>query len=337
MARVLDLCLQPLTFDDDAPRLPAAEAHLPQVIDDAADFEAFYERFLGALREAAGCGAQWLAEAGKRWETILPCPWFSTTLAGCLDNAADYTTGSALHNPSAIALVGFATVVDSLQAIRQAVFEDGLLTLAQLRGALADDWEGHDSLRTRLIALPKFGHAEPSADELAARLARDVAAVARDLRNERGGHFQPSFFVYYAFQWMGEDTRATPDGRRAGSYLSQGVSPSRLRPPASLTDVFRSLGQIDFVDFPGNSVLDVQLPLGRGMTPQKLSAAIRTFARLGGPTLQLNCVSVEELKDAQAHPEHHQDLVVRIAGLSAKFVALTPKVQEEIIDRAVIG
>jgi formate C-acetyltransferase len=53
--------------------------------------------------------------------------------------------------------------------------------------------------------------------------------------------------------------------------------------------------------------------------------------------LQPNLVSIETLRDARLHPERHRDLVVRICGLSAYFVSLTPEVQDEIVSRAVSG
>jgi pyruvate-formate lyase len=68
-----------------------------------------------------------------------------------------------------------------------------------------------------------------------------------------------------------------------------------------------------------------------------LASLIRSFARVGGPTLQLNCVSPTTLREAQAHPEHHAGLIVRIAGLYAHFVALKRDVQDEIIGRALIS
>mgnify|MGYP000016465712 CR=1 FL=1 len=40
------------------------------------------------------------------------------------------------------------------------------------------------------------------------------------------------------------------------------------------------------------------------------------------------------LGDAQARPERHRDLQVRICGLSAYFVALERAVQDEMIERA---
>lgn len=336
MARVLDLCLLPV--EPRAPELIRSDLdrRAPTPVTHAADFEAFYGHFRDALTRMIAAGAEWRAEAGALYRDIQPCPLFSTTLNGCIENARDYTAGGAKYNPACLALVGLATVVDSLLSIRRAVFDEHWLTLDQLRAALAADWRGHEALRSRLAALPKFGHADTEADAIATRLSDDLARCVATLRNERGGPYQASFFVYYAFRDMGQRTRATADGRYAGEVLSQGCSPSRVRPPDTLTAAIRSLQAIDFTLFPGNSVLDVQLPITREMQPSALSAVIRTFAQLGGPTLQPTCIRIEELKDAQAHPERHGDLTVRICGLSARFVALTPDVQNEIIGRALM-
>jgi formate C-acetyltransferase len=62
-------------------------------------------------------------------------------------------------------------------------------------------------------------------------------------------------------------------------------------------------------------------------------AIIRNAQKANVPTLQFNCVDIKKLRDAQIRPEHHRDLIVRISGLSAKFVALEKKVQDEIIQR----
>lgn len=336
LARLLNLCLTPPAAGAAEAADPELGALLPPPLDSAPDYAAFHAGFFAALRRALGLGVAWAAEAGARWPQILPCPLFSCTLDGCIERAADYTTGAARHNPAGIALVGFGTLVDSLYAIREAVFARRWVTLPELGEALRRNWHEYEELRTRLAALPKFGHGDPGSDGLAAELAAELAASMTGLRNERGGPFQPSFFVYYMFATLGALTQATPDGRRHGDWLSQGVAPGRVRPPTSLTDVLRSLAHIDFTAFPGNAVLDVQLPAGDGLRGETVAALLRTFARLGGPTLQLNCVSPEALRDAQRHPAAHADLVVRISGLSAHFVALRRDVQDEIIARTVL-
>jgi len=331
LARLLDLHLNHET----APRSGAAGHVLAEPCGDAANFEEFYTTFISSLAKAIQQGGEWLRQSGQGWSETHPCPLFSVGLTGCIESAQDYTAGGAKYNTAALALVGFGTVVDSLNAIRLAVYEQSICTLTELRKALTEDWKGSESLRTRLAALPKFGHGDDPADRLAARFGQDIAILSHPMRNERGGPFQASFFAYYFFLWMGKDVRATPDGRHLGDLLSQGVSPGRVRPAQNLTDIMRAVSGIDLKDFPANAVLDVQLPLAVGGVEysNKLSAAMRTFASLGGATLQTNAVSVDALRDAKLNPEHHQELVVRISGLSAKFVCLSPEIQDEIIAR----
>ena len=331
LARVLDLCLRDLPLDPER-HPPEALAACPRPLR-AESFAEFYEGFARQLRTVMHAGARWLRRAGERWRDVLPCPLFSSTLEGCVAKGRDYTAGGAKYNPAGIALVGLGTVVDSLLALEHAVFAEGWLTFAELRAALADNWQGHEPLRQRILRLPKFGHGDDQASRLAGRLSRDLTTMVAAMTNERGGPFQASFFVYYAFVAMGAATRATPDGRRDGDVLSQGVAPGRLRPPKSLTEAIGGLARIDFRDYPGNAVLDAQLPAG-AMAPAALSSLIEAFVRARCPTLQPNCVSVEDMRDAKAHPERHADLTVRISGLSARFVALAPPVQDEIIARA---
>jgi formate C-acetyltransferase len=54
---------------------------------------------------------------------------------------------------------------------------------------------------------------------------------------------------------------------------------------------------------------------------------------MGGMELQINVVSADMLKDAQANPDKYKDLVVRVAGFSAYFVELHPDGQKDLISR----
>lgn len=329
LVRVLDLCLQPL----DAEVSEAVEPAVPPVIEPTGDFETWYRRFMQIMKQTIVQGGSWLRESARDWPQVLPCPLFSSFLTGCIETAKDYTRGGGKYNPAGIALVGLGTLVDSLATIRRAVFEEKWVTLPQLQAALRNNWTGAEALRKRIVDLPRYGQSDPEVNDLAARVAHDLAEISRSMTNERGGNFQPSMFVYYAFMWMGADCRATPDGRKNSDMLSQGCAPSRVRPVDNIPDIIHTLSKIDFAEYPGNAVLDVQLPVGGKIRPDILSALLRTFAQMGGMTLQINCVSVKELQDAKLHPQLHQDLTVRISGLSARFVALEPGVQDEIIGR----
>ena len=301
---------------------------------DAPDFETLYAETLARYRQVLHRATALSCRLGRRFAQLNPCPLFSTMLAGCVERACDYTAGGARCNPSGVALLGLPDLVNALFAVRQAVYRERFITLSDLRRAVLANFRNCETLRLRLERLPRYGHGIPEVDQLAGRLAADLARLVRECPNERGEHFQPGYFVYWMYKEFGDATHATPEGRRDFDILAQGIAPSRLRPPGSPTPVIRSLAAIDFTETPGNAVLDLLLPGGNRIRPEALVALIRTAAAAGVPTLQLNCLDPEELRRARRDPEQHADLVVRIAGLSAVFVQLSDRVQEEIISRA---
>ncbi|HCE46500.1 MAG TPA: hypothetical protein DET40_23390 [Lentisphaeria bacterium] len=333
MPRILDFCIH----DHDELQDSFSRFSIkPAEILSSGNFGECYARFMKTTAEFIVHGAELRREAGAPWPQVNPCPFFSSTLYGCIENRKDYSAGGARYNPSGLSLVGFGTIVDSLYAIKQACFDGKWISPMELASVLRRNWEGHEKLRMRFAGLPKYGHNNPEVDRFAGQFAEDLRIISDKLVNSRGGKFQPSFFVYYSYVRIAKDTLATPDGRRNGDMYSQGISPGRISPASSLTDMIMSLEKIDFSWFPGNSVLDVQLPLGR-MDVDTLSSVVMAFGKIKAPTMQCNCVDVKQLKDAQLHPEQHRDLVVRISGLSAKFIALEKDVQDEIIRRNVFA
>jgi pyruvate-formate lyase len=105
-----------------------------------------------------------------------------------------------------------------------------------------------------------------------------------------------------------------------------------LHRATEITSTIRSGGALDLTCCPANSVLTVSLPLG-GVDLKVLGHLQRAFAAAGLGMLQMNCVDQAQLLDARQHPERHQDLIVRLYGYSARFVTLTPEMQDEFISR----
>ncbi len=66
---------------------------------------------------------------------------------------------------------------------------------------------------------------------------------------------------------------------------------------------------------------------------QKLVEMTKTYFEDGGMEVQYNIVDTDTLRAAQADPNTHRDLVVRIAGYSAYFVELGRDLQNDIIAR----
>jgi formate C-acetyltransferase len=65
----------------------------------------------------------------------------------------------------------------------------------------------------------------------------------------------------------------------------------------------------------------------------RLVSLVRSYFALGGHHIQFNVITAATLREAQAHPERHRDLIVRVAGYSDYFCDLTKPLQDEIISR----
>jgi formate C-acetyltransferase len=66
---------------------------------------------------------------------------------------------------------------------------------------------------------------------------------------------------------------------------------------------------------------------------RNLAHLVRAYFKLDGHHVQFNVVTAETLRAAQANPEKHRDLIVRVAGYSDYFCDLNKALQDEIIAR----
>ena len=101
--------------------------------------------------------------------------------------------------------------------------------------------------------------------------------------------------------------------------------------------MFKSISKLPTPQLLGGVLLNQKLnpsSLVEERDKQKLVLLLRTFFdTLKGYHVQYNVVSRDVLLDAQAHPEKHRDLIVRVAGYSAFFNVLSRETQDDIIGR----
>ena len=64
-----------------------------------------------------------------------------------------------------------------------------------------------------------------------------------------------------------------------------------------------------------------------------VSAIIKTFIDNGGQIFQGNTTCVSDLVNAKKNPSKYEHLFVRVGGYSARFINLSPSLQDEIINR----
>ncbi len=263
-------------------------------------------------------------------------PLLSCFVNDCLARGRDIDQGGARYNWIEPSFVGLANLVDALVAIRQYVFEEEVLDLDGLRGALASDFAGREDLRLMFLQrAPKYGNDDDAVDDLAVQLTAFIAKEVRRYRTYLGGTYHPGFFCWVMHERLGRVTAASADGRHAGQALGDGSGPAQGRERQGPTAAVLSATKWDHAPMLGG--IAVNLRFTRSQQPadfrEGLRSLVETYLRRGGLEIQVNVVDTETLKAAREHPEAYRDLVVRIGGYSDYFVGLSPQMQEEIIMR----
>lgn len=263
----------------------------------------------------------------------------------CIERGLNMKEGGAVYDFISDLQVGIANLADSLAAIRKVVFEDKAVTPARLWEALQANFEGPENERIRALlqAAPKYGNDDDYVDNLVVDAYNVYIDEMKKYHNTRYGR-GPIGGVYYAGTSsisanvpQGAGTLATPDGRKAGEPLAEGCSPSHAADKNGPTAVFKSVSKLPTEEITGGVLLNQKVTpqmLQKEENRDKLVMLLRTFFnRLHGYHVQFNVVSRDTLLDAQAHPENHRDLIVRVAGYSAFFNVLSRKTQDDIIER----
>lgn len=269
--------------------------------------------------------------------TFQAAPLQSALTPCALDRGRDLYDGGAEYHLTGAYLVGLATTVDSLAAIRRLVFEEGTLTLPELVEILRADFAGCQALRARLLnQMPKYGNDDDSVDDLARLVVAEFSRAVVETPAPAGWLRFPMIGSVWGHVVMGAATGATADGRRKGEALSDGGSPAQGRSRQGATAALRSVAKPDHTLIPGGEAVNLTLSPGalRGETGlSNLVALLRGYVGLGGEQVQINVVSRATLEAAQREPEAYRHLVVRVAGFCAFFTCLDPETQREIIAR----
>ncbi|MCZ4370214.1 formate C-acetyltransferase/glycerol dehydratase family glycyl radical enzyme [Vibrio diazotrophicus] len=270
----------------------------------------------------------------------------SSLVDSCLERGKTVKEGGAKYDWVSGLQVGIANLGNSLAAIKHMVFDDAQISQPELAKALADNFASseQEQLRQRLINFaPKYGNDDDSVDSLLAQAYQvyidelDNFVNTRHGRGPIGGGYYAGTSSISANVPFGASTMATPDGRKAKTPLAEGASPASGSDRLGPTAVYNSVGKIQANKILGGVLLNQKLSPAAVESESdklKLSMLIRTFFNHHkGWHVQYNIVSRETLLAAKKNPEQYRDLVVRVAGYSAFFTALSPDAQDDIIAR----
>ena len=306
---------------------------------DWSDFETFRSEFLRRLADAADRCREIAFEFEKVLDDVNPANCMTLATEHALRTRRDaFANGCPRGNCSRILAVGLGTAVDALLAIKEIVYERREMTLAELGDVMDGNWNGHDTLRLRMLRSPrKWGNNNSEANALGAEAIDRFAAQINGKPNARGGIFLASGHCARQYIELGEMTGATPDGRRKGDEISKNLSPTMGADTEGATALVQTLAASSATILPGDYPLDMMLHPSVCIGDKGLNAMralVEVFHANGGSVIQFTVFSAEELRDAQKHPERYENLQVRVCGWNVRWNDLSRKEQDAYIRRA---
>ena len=274
--------------------------------------------------------SQWLG----RWECYHSI--LSISIDDCMEKGMDCHQGGARYNSFGSTGIGFATIGDSLTAIKYMCFDKKICTVRELYDAYMADWKGHEDLQQRILReVPHYGNDDPYADDEMAWAASTYIEICDEIYTLRTDKYKPGMYSGAGHISQGWTTWATPDGRNTGQPIADAASCGQGRDLNGPIAMLNSATCFDHGCMQNGLALNLRFhPTAlQGEGREKLAQMTQTYFDNGGVEVQYNIVSVDTMKAAKAEPEKYRDLIVRVAGFSAYFTELHVSQQDDLITR----
>lgn len=255
---------------------------------------------------------------------------------------------------------GTINLVNSLAALKKLVFDEKTISLEDLKDALSanfgfktaaevnsyslddqekrdgEEEEKYDRIHYLCLTAPKYGNGDSFADDILKEWEEWFCCACCNYESLFGKPLYGCQISVSTHGAMGAVTIATPDGRLHGTTFADGSlsaypgtdrkGPYALFSSATVWD--HSMSQ--------NSQMNMKVhPVAiQGVEgSHKLLELTRAYMRQGGFHIQYNVVDSKTLREAQADPDAHRDLMVRVAGFTQYWVEIGKPIQDEVIVR----
>ena len=274
----------------------------------------------------------------------------SSLVEDCIGRCLDLVEGGALYSADGGPTAGTISAGDALAALDTIVFQEKLLTLEQVLHACRANYEdmtttptGPEIQAILLHKAPKFGNDDDRADKWVVALEDFIGSRYRHAyRSSKYGKGPvPCCYSYsqspvsgnVAF---GRSVRATPDGRKNGEPVNNGISPANGSEKNGATAACNSVGKLPSIWFQKGAIFNMRLTQNAVASKEqrmRVVAMIKALFDQYAQQIQFNVVDNRIYKDAMIHPENYRDLMVRVSGYSALFTSLAPDCQMDVINR----
>ena len=307
-------------------------------VKDFKTFEDFYSAFEKQFEFIYGQAFIGSIQLLNIQQQLMPSPFHSTLLEGCIENGRGMTRGGAKYNSSGGSLIALSDVVDSLMVIKKLVFEEKKFTFKELKDAIDNNFEGYSKIHTLVSnSSPKFGSGDQEAQEMADRVTHMIADFLHKQDNGRGGHYTTGYRTNNNHTVYGRVSGASPSGRLAGKPFTPGLTPSPLA-SKNLLDNLIDVAKLDPLTMDNSLAFNVRLSFPKDNTYEQninyTADFVKTYCEQGGMQIQFIMVDSDTLMDAMAHPEYYRDVIVRVSGYTGYYTQMQRDLQLEILGRS---
>ncbi len=302
-----------------------------------ASFKEFYSAYLAQFDNIIENSLHCLDHMEKYIHEVNPSSLYSATIPACMETMTDALDGG-IKNVSDMLINGFASAIDALMAVYELVYEKKVTTLAELKDALDNNWEGYEKLRLKALGCKhKFGIGDKMSDSYANALHQFFSSHFVGRKNCHGDNYEYELHSARAFIEQGKKTEATPDGRKDWEDTSKNVSPTTGMDKNGITALITSATSIDLSVSDSGACLDAMLHPSSVQGEDGLEVlygVLNTYILKGGASIHFNIFDADTLRDAQVHPEKYRNLQVRVCGWNVLWNNMAKEEQDAYILRA---
>ncbi len=253
---------------------------------------------------------------------------------------------------------GTINLVNSLAALKKLVYEDRLMSLAEMKEALSQNFGfktaaevgsysladqekkesviRYDKAHYLCLTAPKYGNDDPAADWILKAWEEWFCKMCYEFESLNAKPLYACQISVSTHAPQGAATMATPDGRLAGTTFAD--ASMSAYPGTDRNGPYALFNSATCWDHSASQNSQMNLKLHptavQGLEgSRKLLALTQAYMRKGGFHVQYNVVDSKVLRDAQKNPENYRDLMVRVAGFTQYWVEIGKPIQDEVIAR----